>query len=94
MDLVFTACDRAAAGVCPIRTGQPKTAHWGVEDPSEEACDGIARKTVFSKVLRELHNCISIFVNLPLDSLDRWKLQQEPDYIWRTPHGGAEEITN
>lgn len=84
MDFVFTVCDRAAAEVCPVWPGQPMTAHWGVEDPAEEEGDDIAKKTVFSKVFRELQNRISIFVNLPLDSLDRLKLQQELDRIGRT----------
>ena len=78
----------------PDPDGTADDCSLGGEDPAEGACDGIARKAVFSKVLCELHNRISIFVNLPLYSLDRWKLQQELDYIWRTPHGEAEEVTN
>jgi arsenate reductase len=84
MDFVFTVCDRAAAEVCPVWPGQPMTAHWGVEDPVEETGDDIAKKTVFAKVFRELQNRISIFVNLPLASLDKLKLQQELDRIGRT----------
>jgi arsenate reductase len=83
-DFVFTVCDRAAAEVCPVWPGQPMTAHWGVEDPAEEDGDDIAKKTIFSRVFRELQNRISIFVNLPLESLDRLKLQQELDRIGRT----------
>ena len=91
MDFVFTVCDRAAAEVCPVWPGQPMTAQWGVEDPAEETGDDIAKKTVFSRVFRELHNRISIFVNLPLESLDRLKLQQELDRIGRTRLNAAEE---
>lgn len=93
MDFVFTVCDRAAAEVCPVWPGQPMTAHWGVEDPAEETGDDIAKKAVFSKVFRELQNRISIFVNLPLESLDRLKLQQELDRIGRTRLGESEEAT-
>ena len=84
MDFVFTVCDRAAAEACPVWPGQPITAHWGVEDPVGIEGDELTRRTAFATALRELNNRISIFVNLPFDSLDRLRLQEKLDEIGRT----------
>lgn len=83
MDFVFTVCDRAAAEVCPVWPGQPMTAHWGVADPVGVTGDELARRTAFATAFRELQNRISIFVNLPFDSLDRLRLQERLDEIGR-----------
>ena len=81
MDFVFTVCDRAAAEVCPVWPGQPMSAHWGTPDPA--AVDGldIDRRAAFRAAFDELQNRISIFVNLPFDTLDRLKLKQRLDEI-------------
>ena len=34
MDFAFTVCDQAAAEVCPVRPGQPISAHGGVAEPA------------------------------------------------------------
>lgn len=81
MDFVFTVCDNAAAEACPVWNGQPMTAHWGVADPAAVEGDHLTKKAAFHTAFRELQNRIAIFVNLPLESLDRLKLQQELDEI-------------
>jgi arsenate reductase len=81
MDFVFTVCDNAAAETCPAWPGQPMTAHWGVADPAAIEGDHVTKKAAFHTAFRELQNRISIFVNLPLDSLDRLKLQSELNKI-------------
>ncbi len=83
MDFVFTVCDNAAGEVCPVWPGQPVTAHWGVEDPAAESGDDMDRKRAFAKAYRELYNRIAAFANLPFDSLDRLRLQQELNRIGR-----------
>ncbi|MEJ2693764.1 MAG: arsenate reductase ArsC [Candidatus Thiodiazotropha sp.] len=83
MDFVFTVCDNAAAEVCPVWSGQPVTAHWGLEDPAEVAGDEVVKKRAFARAYRELHNRISLFVNLSFESSDKLSLQQELNRIGR-----------
>ncbi|MGF1624199.1 MAG: arsenate reductase ArsC [Alphaproteobacteria bacterium] len=83
MDFVFTVCDNAANEVCPVWPGQPMTAHWGVPDPAAAEGSEAERRFAFADVYRMLANRISIFVNLPLKSLDRLSLQRRLDEIGR-----------
>ncbi len=91
MDFVFTVCDKAATEVCPVWPGQPMTAHWGVEDPVVAEGDELAQRTAFATAFRELQNRISIFVNLPLDSLEKLRLQEKLDEIGRIRLADAKE---
>ncbi|MEQ9641380.1 MAG: metalloregulator ArsR/SmtB family transcription factor [Alphaproteobacteria bacterium] len=84
MDFVFTVCDSAAAEVCPVWPGQPMSAHWGFPDPA--AFEGSAAETaaVFADVFKQISTRISIFVNLPLNALDKLALQKRLDEIGET----------
>lgn len=77
MDFVFTVCDKAAAEPCPIWSGQPMTAHWGVADPVTANGDELTRLNAYRETYRHLYNRISIFVNLPMQSLDKLSLQNQ-----------------
>jgi len=81
LDFVFTVCDAAAGEACPVWPGQPMTAHWGIEDPA--AVDGapFERERAFGQAFRHLRNRISIFVALPIASLDRLALSRKLDEI-------------
>ncbi|MCG8057307.1 MAG: arsenate reductase ArsC [Candidatus Thiodiazotropha endolucinida] len=81
MDFVFSVCDKAAAEMCPVWPGQPMTAHWGIKDPAAVEGSEIEKKAAFVKAFNELQNRISIFVNLPITSLDKLKLQEQLDLI-------------
>ena len=76
LDFVFTVCDNAAAEVCPIWLGQPMTAHWGVPDPAAVEGTEAEKRLAFADTYRMMRNRISIFVNLPMSSLDRLALQK------------------
>ena len=77
MHFVLTVCDKAAGEVCPFWPGQPMSAHWGVEDPAAATGSEEAIAKAFSDAFIVLHRRISIFLNLPLDKLDRLSLHKE-----------------
>lgn len=83
MDFVFTVCDQAAAEECPFWPGQPMTAHWGLPDPAAARGNDAEQHLAFSETYRMLRNRISIFVNLPLATLDRLSLQSRLGEIGR-----------
>ena len=83
LDFVFTVCDDAAGETCPHWPGQPMTAHWGLPDPSAVDGNEAEKRAAFNETHRMLHQRISIFVNLPFESLDRLSLQQRLDDMGR-----------
>ncbi len=76
MDFVFTVCDRAAGEVCPVWPGQPITAHWGVEDPSQFQGTDEEKRREFGRVANILKRRIELFTSLPLEKLDRLKIEK------------------
>jgi len=84
LDFVFTVCDDAAQETCPVWPGQPMSAHWGVPDPSRAEGTEPERRFAFADTHRMMHHRISIFVSLPLASLDALSLRKRLDEIGRT----------
>jgi len=76
LDFVFTVCDNAAKDVCPVWPGQPMTAHWGLPDPAAAEGTEAERRLAFADTMRMLNQRIGIFVNLPIDSLDKLSLSR------------------
>jgi arsenate reductase (thioredoxin) len=74
LDFVFTVCDAAAGEACPVWPGQPMTAHWGIEDPAAVEGTDIEKERAFNLAFRHLRNRISVFMSLPIRSLDRMAL--------------------
>jgi protein-tyrosine-phosphatase len=75
IDFIFTVCDNAAGEVCPIWPGKPMTAHWGIADPAAAEGTDTEKAFAFRTALKELETRIKLFINLPIDSLDRMTLQ-------------------
>ena len=84
LDFVFTVCDNAAKEVCPIWPGQPMTAHWGVPDPAAVHGSWAEVERAFRDAFFILDRRISLFLCLPLKSLDSLALQRELENIGQT----------
>jgi arsenate reductase len=89
MDFVITVCDKAAGEVCPVWPGQPISAHWGFEDPATAEGDDEIKRRAFARIFRQITNRVRIFVNLPLDKLDRLAIKREMEHIGQIPSRDA-----
>jgi arsenate reductase len=83
LNFVFTVCDNAAGEACPFWPGQPITAHWGIPDPAAVRGKPEDIERAFRDAFTTLDRRISLFVALPLQSLDTFALQKELDEIGR-----------
>jgi arsenate reductase (thioredoxin) len=83
LNFVFTVCDRAAKEVCPFWPGQPMTAHWGVPDPAAAKGTPQQIEKAFQEAFLILDRRISLFLCLPLSSLDKLAIQKEINRIGR-----------
>lgn len=83
LDFVFTVCDNAANEVCPIWPGQPMTAHWGIPDPAAVVGTEEQVRKAFRDAFFLLDRRISLFISLPIASIDRLALKKQLDDIGR-----------
>lgn len=81
LDFVFTVCDNAANEVCPIWPGQPLTAHWGIPNPAALKGTDQERAKAFREAFFLLDRRISLFLALPMATLDKLALKNEIDRI-------------
>jgi arsenate reductase len=47
------------------------TAHWGIEDPAVVEGKDIQKEAAFNLAFRYLKNRVSVFISLPIRSLDK-----------------------
>lgn len=81
MHFVFTVCDQAAAETCPVWPGKPMAAHWGVTDPAAVQGSDDDKRKAFLRAYTELYRRVSLFINLPFDTLNRLALKERLDQI-------------
>jgi arsenate reductase len=80
-DFVITVCDRARES-CPVWPGQPIVAHWGSEDPDAIQGEEQQREAI-KKVGVEIYRRLGLFTALPMEGLDRLRLEEMTRAIGR-----------
>lgn len=83
MDFIFTLCDDAAGEALPEWPGDPATAHWGIEDPSEVEGSPIDKERAYEKAFHYIRNRVLAFAALPLRTLDHLSLHSHLQSIGR-----------
>lgn len=83
LDFVITVCDNAAKEICPVWPAQPMTAHWGVPDPAAVVGSPEQIERAYRDAFTILDRRISLFLSLPLASLDQLAIKREIDRIGR-----------
>ncbi|MGA7929823.1 MAG: hypothetical protein WCA20_27995 [Candidatus Sulfotelmatobacter sp.] len=78
---MFTVSDSAAKEVCPIWPGHPTTAHWGVPDPASVKGTKEEIQQAFRDAFFLLDRRITLFLDLPLASIDNLALKTKLDDI-------------
>ena len=81
IDFIFTVCDNAANEICPIWPGHPVSAHWGVPDPAAISGNPEQIERAFRDAFSVLDRRISLFLCLPLPSLDKLAIKKELERI-------------
>jgi arsenate reductase len=81
LNFVFTVCDNAAREVCPVWPGQPMTAHWGVPDPAAVSGNPEQIERAFRDAFSVLDRRISLFLCLPVSSLNKLAIKKELERI-------------
>jgi arsenate reductase len=83
LDFVFTVCDNAAKESCPFWPGQPMTAHWGIPDPAEVQGSEKDIERAYREAFLTLDRRITLFLCLPLATIDKLAIKKEIDNIGR-----------
>lgn len=74
-DFVITVCDHARE-TCPVWPGQPVNAHWGSDDPVAFEGTEEEKERFFYQVAMQIKYRIELFLSLPMESLDRARLEE------------------
>ena len=73
-DFVITVCDSARES-CPVWPGQPLIAHWSSPDPSQFEGTEEERFKLIGQVAMQIYRRIDLFCSLPLEKMERLKLE-------------------
>ena len=83
LDFVITLCDNIVGEMCPVWSGKPITAHWGIPDPAAATVLPPEMAAAFATAAKQLRTRLDLFLALPLASIDRMSLQSNTRAIHR-----------
>ncbi len=68
IDIAITVCGNAAGEACPLFSGAPVRAHWGLADPAD-AVGEAAEDAAFAETWRLLELRVGAMLALPLETM-------------------------
>lgn len=77
IDLAITVCGNAAGEACPVFTGAPLRAHWGLPDPADATGSEAEIDAAFESTWRRLEDRVHALLALPFETMDRSLLTAE-----------------
>lgn len=75
IDLAITVCGNAAGEVCPVFTGAPLKAHWGLTDPANVTGMDADVDAAFEQTWEWLEIRTRALLDLPFETMDRGELK-------------------
>ena len=81
MDIVITVCDNAAGESCPVWTGSPVLAHWGIPDPASD--------NDFDAAYRRLRSRVQGLLELPIGEMDAAETTAALERVHQSGRGTA-----
>lgn len=92
IDFVIALCDIVAGQVCPDFGVSVVTGAWPLPDPSKFTGSAIERTTLINEIYAGLRRRLEIFINLPLNSLNKMSLKSRLDDL-ADPHVLSQSAT-
>lgn len=77
IDLAITVCGNAAGEACPVFSGAPLKAHWGLPDPADVTGAEDTVDAAFAQTWRWLELRAQALLALPFETMDRKELVAE-----------------
>ena len=81
IDLAITVCGNAAGEVCPVFTGAPLRAHWGLPDPADVEGEDNIVDTAFEQTWNWLEMRVKALLALPFEGMDCQDFKRHLDEI-------------
>lgn len=87
MDFIFFVCDnamnKAMQSTAARFAGEPMIAAWGIDDPTIVEGSEAQKRQAFADAYAQLNRRLEIFVNLPIQALDRMNIEKQIGAIGR-----------